>query len=92
MYSEEILKNCNSLQQIRTAVAGVPTLASEIADSVEPVKLLMTDLFQRLGLKGKKIKMGTPATETECKDRTQRFSRLKALTYLERLERQICHN
>ena len=53
MYSEEILKNCNSLQQIRTAVAGVPTLASEIADSVEPVKLLMTDLFQRLGLKGR---------------------------------------
>ena len=53
--AEATLKNCNSLQQIRLAVASEPSLAGEIADSIEPVKLLIFELFQRLRLKEKKI-------------------------------------
>ena len=66
--AEAVLKNCNSLQQIRSAVAGVPSLAGEIADSVEPVKLLITDLFQRLGLKGKKLRWALLQLKQKCKD------------------------
>ena len=63
--AEAVLKNCNSLVQIRTAVDSKPSLAEEIADSIEPVKMLICQLFQRLSLKEKKIKIGTPATQTE---------------------------
>ena len=40
-------------------------MADDIADAIEPVKLLISELFQRLGLKDKKIKTGTPATDTD---------------------------
>lgn len=52
--AEESLKNCNSLQQIRSAVIWLHSLADEI-----------TDFFQRLGLKGKRIKIGASATEAQ---------------------------
>ena len=60
--AEAVLKNCNSLKQIRTAVDSEPSLAEEIADSIEPVKLLISE---RLSLKEKKLKIGTPATQIE---------------------------
>ena len=63
--AEAVLKNCNSLNLIRAAVASEPSLAGEIADSIEPVKLLVSELIQRLRLKEKKIKAGTSATQTE---------------------------
>ena len=65
--AEAVLKNCNSLKQIRTAVDSEPSLAEEISDSIEPVKMLISQLFQRFSLKEKKIKIGTPATQTEIK-------------------------
>ena len=37
--AEQALKNCNSLKQIRAAVVQQQSLASEIADSIEPVKI-----------------------------------------------------
>ena len=45
--AEAALKSCNSLQQIRSAVASEPTLADDTADSIEPVKLLISEFFQR---------------------------------------------
>ena len=40
--AEAVLKNCNSLKQIRTAVDSEPSLAEEIADSIEAVKMLIS--------------------------------------------------
>ena len=65
---EQVLKNCNSLKQIRAAVQQQPSLASDIRDSIEPVKLLLSELFVRLSLKGKFIKMSTPATGEEMEE------------------------
>lgn len=64
MLAEQLLKSRNSLQQ-REAVAKQPRFASEITDSIEP---LMSGLFQRPTLKGKAVKLGTPATEADVKD------------------------
>lgn len=66
--SEDLLKNCNSLKQIRAAVQRNPNLANEIADSIEPVKVLLSELFLRLSLKGRSMKMGVPATREEMKE------------------------
>ena len=60
--AEQALKNCNSLKQIRAAVVQQPSLASEIANSIEPVKLLLTNVFQRLAMKWKTIKIETPTS------------------------------
>ena len=48
--AEAGLKNCNSLKQIRSAVASEPSLAGEIVESIEPVKLLISELLLRLAL------------------------------------------
>ena len=61
--SEQSLKNCNNLTQIRAAVANDSTLASEISDSIERVKILLSDIFQCLYLKDKTIKMSPSATQ-----------------------------
>ena len=52
--AEEALSNCNVLKQIRAAVANNPELADEVADSIEPVKILISDVFKRLSLKEKR--------------------------------------
>ena len=66
--SEGLLKNCNSLKQIRAATQQNPNLANEISDSIEPVKVLLSELFLRLSLKGKFMKVGIPATGEEMKE------------------------
>ena len=43
------------LSQIRAAVVDDSSLADEISDSIEPVKILLSDIFQRLHLKEKKM-------------------------------------
>ena len=55
--AEQKLKNCKNLSQVRAAVADDSSLAGEISDSIEPVKILLSDIFQRLlHLKEKKCK------------------------------------
>ena len=79
--SEEVLKNCNSLKQIRAAVAQNPEMADDIVDSIEPVRLLIYDLFQRLALKGNKITMGTPTTETEMQELNTEIQSVEAVDH-----------
>ena len=66
--TEGLLKNCNSVKQVRAAVQHSPNLANEISDSIEPVKVLLSELFLRLSLKGKCMKVGIPATGEEMKE------------------------
>lgn len=56
------LTKCNSLTDIRKVAGTVPQLRSAVLDSVSPVKVLLTNVFQRLELKEKKFSIFTSAT------------------------------
>ena len=61
---EQVLNNFNSLQLIRDAVVRQSNMADEISDSLEPVKVLLSQLERCccLNLKAM-VRIGTPATE-----------------------------
>ena len=67
-HAEQKLKNCNNLSQIRAAVGDDSSLAGEISDSIEPVKILLSDIFQRLHLKEKNVKMSPSATQSRMQE------------------------
>ena len=68
--AEQKLKNCNNLSQIRAAVVDDSSLADEISDSIEPVKILLSDIFQRLHLKEKNVKMTPSAAQSRMQELT----------------------
>jgi len=45
---ESIISKCNNLTQLRQAAKKDPKLISEVADSIEPVKILLADIVMRL--------------------------------------------
>ena len=45
------LKSANSLKAIRRLAKKLPTLKEEVKDSIEPAKVLISDVFSRLQLK-----------------------------------------
>ena len=45
----------------------------------ELVRLLLSELFQRLTLEGKAIKMGTPATEADMQELNAEIQSIEAL-------------
>ena len=54
--NEEAIKSCNSVGEIRR-VAAQNSLCEELLDSIEPVKVLLTKITERLQLKDKKFKV-----------------------------------
>ena len=66
-YEREASK-CNSLSDLRKAAIKSDSFRQESLDSVEPVKLLLSDLFQRLQLKGEKFKLHSSALEAGIDD------------------------
>ena len=69
--TESLISNCKNLQQIRAAAARTPLLTDAIADSIEPVKVLLSSVFQRLHLKGEQVRMASAATEAHMKELMQ---------------------
>lgn len=59
---EKKLRSAGGLGQLRE-VAKDPAMRQEMKDSIEPVKVLLTQMFRRLYLKDKKFKCFTAATE-----------------------------
>ncbi|XP_062595295.1 uncharacterized protein LOC134256627 [Saccostrea cucullata] len=59
---EKKLRSANGLGQLRE-VAKDPAMRQEMKDSIEPVKVLLTQMFRRLYLKDKKFKCFQAATE-----------------------------
>lgn len=58
-------RNCNSLSDLRRAAVKRPDFRNEVVDSIEPVKCLISSVFQRLKLKEKPVETASPATDEE---------------------------
>ena len=62
---ESTLRKCNSMEEIRKEVQNKPPLKEALQDSIEPVKLLLASIFQRLELKEVPFSMFCSATDHE---------------------------
>ena len=62
---EALVGTCNNLSQLRKAAERTPEIRSAVLDSIEPVKILLSTVFQRLELKGQKFTMFSPASEED---------------------------
>ena len=62
---EKAIENCNSLKAIREAASRNPKLKDALKDSLEPVIVLLSSLFQRLKLKGEPFAVFTSATSDD---------------------------
>ena len=64
---ETIVSGCNSVNDIRKVAGKYPNIKEGTADSISPVKCLLSSIFQRLELKGKKVECFSSATLEEIK-------------------------
>ena len=71
---EKMMLSCNSMKAIRAAAASNPQLREAFKDSLKPVILLLSSLFQRLKLKGEPFTVFTSATSNDL-DRLEGFLR-----------------
>jgi len=62
---ENYIKSCNTMNNIRASAVKHEGLHEAFADSLEPVKILLSGLFSRLSLKGKQFKIFQAATDEE---------------------------
>lgn len=62
---EGVLRTCNTMEEIRKEVRDKQALKEALQDSIEPVKLLLMSIFQRLELKNKPFSTFCAATEHE---------------------------
>lgn len=62
---EAAISACNSLNELRQVASKHPRLKESCIDSIEPVKLLLYDIFGRIQLKGKNIEAYISAKDEE---------------------------
>ena len=65
---ESIISKCNNMKQMRAAAEKEPTLVDAVRDSVEPVKILISDIIRRLQLKGRSFEVFSAASEQEIEE------------------------
>ena len=65
---ELIISKCNNMKQMRAAAAKEPTLADAVRDSMEPVKILISDIICCLQLKGRSFEVFSAASELEIEE------------------------
>ena len=65
---EAELQRCTSMSQIRELALKKPSIKESLLDAVSPVKVTLSDITQRLELKGNKFSVGTAASEAEIND------------------------
>ena len=63
--NEKLSSRCNSLSDLRRVSKEYPDFVSAVADSLAPVKIMLTDIFLRLELKSKKFSVFSSATPGE---------------------------
>ena len=56
---------CGNMKALRKAGDKREEFKGDLLDSVEPVKVLLSQIFQRLKLKEKNVACVSPATDTE---------------------------
>ena len=62
---ETTASRCNSLKALRAVAQQKPDFVRSVADSLAPVKILLSDIARQLELKEKKFKVFTAATASE---------------------------
>lgn len=62
---ELLIKNSNSMDEIRKAAVKNPGLKDAFTDCMQPVMCLLTEVTRRLKLKDEPIQIQTPCTEEE---------------------------
>ncbi len=62
---EALVKNCGSMADLRKAAEKHPTIKEESLDSIVPVKTVLSDVFSRLKLKDRPIRVRVAALESE---------------------------
>ena len=65
---ESAIANCNSMTQLRKVAEKNHSVKDGTLDSVSPVKVLMSCVFQRLELKGQKFQCFTAATKADIEE------------------------
>jgi hypothetical protein len=65
---EREASKCNAMKDLRRAADRCPDFKGEALDSVEPVKILLTQVFERLQLKERNIKCSPPAANEDMVD------------------------
>ena len=75
---EKAMEHCNSLKAIREAASLNPQLKEALKDSLEPVIILLSSLFQRLKLKGEPFTVFKSASPDDLKELLAVLKQLQA--------------
>ena len=62
---KKLSSRCNSLADLRKIGEGNPSITDAVADSISPVKVLLTDIFVRLELQSKKFSFFTLVSSSD---------------------------
>ena len=65
---EAIISKCNSMEQLRQAAKRKPALKEKVLDSIEPVKIMLSDIITRLQWNEIPLEVHSSATETEIRE------------------------
>ena len=63
-----LISKCNSMEQFRQAAKRSAGLQGKILDSIEPVKIMLSDIINRLQWNKVPLKVQSPATETQIRE------------------------
>ena len=66
--TEASIASCNNMAQLRKVGESKPDLVQAVQDSIEPVKILLTDIMHRLKLKDKPFSVFSAASESDMKE------------------------
>lgn len=66
--TEASTASCNNMAQLRKVGESKPDLVQAVQDSIEPVKILLTDIMHRLKLKDKPFSVFSAASESDMKE------------------------
>ena len=65
---QAMVANCNNMTQLRQVRERKPEIVPAVHDSIEPVKILFSNVFQRLKLHDKPFQVFSAATEDKMKE------------------------
>ena len=65
---EAIINKCNNMEQLRHAAKSKPEVKEKLLDSIEPVKIMLSDIFTRLKWNKRTLEVHNSANENEIQE------------------------
>ena len=65
---EAIINKCNNMEQLRHAAKSKPEVKEKLLDSIEPVKIMLSDIFTQLKWNERTLEVHNSATENEIQE------------------------